>query len=246
MIYTCEYCSMDSAGNHDWNCSMNPRNTPVVTISAPSTPHYIRVDCLDCQSKQSLIEQQREEIRKLTPILVVAAVMKDYLGEYLIAKRKPEQWMGGKWCFAGGKVELGEELDEALVREIMEELGVHIIVNKLLHTQLQQYEHGCFLLHYFDCTITAGEIPRALDCSDYVWVTADKLQTIDLLPVDIDIAKRIGFEAELFRLYGLLEEIENRGEKYIADTEMLDSQLKEGVIFAFQVVAAIAKRRHQK
>ncbi len=165
--------------------------------------------CNDCKIlfvdwQQTIIDQQKAEIKLLTPIPVVAAVMKDHLGDYLIAKRKPEQWMGNKWCFAGGKVEPGEELSEALVREIWEELGIHVMVNKLIHTQLEKYDHGVFMLHYFDCTITAGCIPKTLDCAEFAWVTADKLQTYDLLPVDIDIAKRIGAEYEISRLQGIL------------------------------------------
>jgi len=76
-----------------------------------------------------LVEQKRElerAVERLQPRPVVIAVIRTIDGGYLITQRKPEQWMGGYWCFPGGKVEAGEDLKQTLLREVMEEVGVDV------------------------------------------------------------------------------------------------------------------------
>lgn len=61
------------------------------------------------------------------PLLVVVAIFEDNEGRFLITKRPLETSHGGYWEFPGGKVESGETISEALLREIQEELGLHVI-----------------------------------------------------------------------------------------------------------------------
>lgn len=135
--------------------------------------------------------EAQEEIARLTPRAVVAAVIRDKDGRYLIGQRRSDQWMAGYWCFVGGKVESGESLEQAVAREVLEETGVRVTVGTLIHEQLEKYEHGVFALHYFDCEMEEGQVPRPVECSDVRLVSAEEMARFKMLPVDIDIAKQL-------------------------------------------------------
>ena len=75
---------------------------------------------------------------------IVVAIIRDKNNKILIAQRANEQHQGGKWEFSGGKVEAGETAQQALVRELDEELGIHITTA----TPLIQIQH-----HYADISI---------------------------------------------------------------------------------------------
>lgn len=147
------------------------------------------------------VDAQAKEIARLTPRPVVAAVIRSTeTGNYVIGQRKPGQWMAGKWCFVGGKVESGETPEQAVVREVKEEIGIDVTVGALIHEQIERYEHGTFALHYFACEMDLGQVPQLLECSNVASVSADRLPAYDLLPVDIDIAKRLAADFEIERL----------------------------------------------
>jgi 8-oxo-dGTP diphosphatase len=122
---------------------------------------------------------------------VVAAIITYGKNLFLIGQRKPEQWMGGKWCFCGGKVEEGETDEAALQREVKEELGIDIHVGMLFHEQKQIYKNGNWQLVYYFCEMLPGQTPHKIDVSDFAFVTAPNLQSFDLMPVDIDVAEKI-------------------------------------------------------
>ena len=82
-----------------------------------------------------------------TTDVVAAVIKKDDC--YLLAKRNKDKYMGLKWEFPGGKVETNETFEEALSREILEELNVNIeIHNKVAEEKYQDSEIN-IILHYF-------------------------------------------------------------------------------------------------
>jgi 8-oxo-dGTP diphosphatase len=89
-------------------------------------------------------------------VTVVAAVIRGNDGRMLITKRFDESHLGGLWEFPGGKVEDGETLRSALVREIREELGVGIEVGRLVLEQKHAYPDRRVHLHFFECRILDG------------------------------------------------------------------------------------------
>jgi len=157
------------------------------------------------KAERDLAVKERDALK---PRSVVAAVIRDSAGRYLIGKRRPEQWMGNRWCFVGGKVEAGETLQQAIIRECQEELGVSVNVWPMIHEQIEKYENGTWHLHYFDCELCHGETPKALDVAEFQFVEAKDLPSFDLLPVDIDIAKRIALQADNATLKSRLDECE--------------------------------------
>lgn len=99
--------------------------------------------------------------------VVAAAIRKN--GRYLLGKRPPGGMLGGLWEFPGGKVEPGETHEEALIREIREELSIEIRVLGHAASVEHAYSHLTVTLHLYLCEQTGGR-PQALYHSALKWV----------------------------------------------------------------------------
>ena len=88
--------------------------------------------------------------------VVVAVIKKDNL--YLITQRNRDKHMGLKWEFPGGKVETNETLQDALAREIYEELNIDINIYEKLAEERYKDSEINIVLHYFLCSIKGGVI----------------------------------------------------------------------------------------
>jgi len=86
--------------------------------------------------------------------IVVAAIRKN--GRYLLGQRPPSGMLGGLWEFPGGKIESGETPEQALAREIAEELNIGIDVGDEIATVNHAYSHFKITLTVFQCTHTSG------------------------------------------------------------------------------------------
>ena len=114
---------------------------------------------------------------------VVAAIIKDPERGLLLCRRPSGKIRGGLWEFPGGKVESGEDLKEALSREIREELGVEINVGRLLGVVDHHYPEGRIRLFGFLTEIRRG-IPRSLEGQKLSWVEPEDISSLDLAPAD--------------------------------------------------------------
>jgi 8-oxo-dGTP diphosphatase len=125
---------------------------------------------------------------------VAAAVV--YLdGRVLITRRAPGQSLEGLWEFPGGKVEPGETLQECIVRELDEELGVTSVAGEILMTVTYTYPGGTIEL--IAVLVELQSTQFTLQVHDlYEWVRPDDLLLYDLAPADIPIAE------EIIREYG--------------------------------------------
>ena len=88
---------------------------------------------------------------------VVAAIIKKG-NLYLVTQRNKDKYMGLKWEFPGGKVEANETLQEALTREIYEELNININVYEKIAEERYKDSEINIVLHYFLCSIKDGDI----------------------------------------------------------------------------------------
>jgi 8-oxo-dGTP diphosphatase len=88
---------------------------------------------------------------------VVAAIIKKG-NLYLVTQRNKDKYMGLKWEFPGGKVEANETLQEALTREIYEELNININVYEKIAEERYKDSEINIVLHYFLCSIKDGAI----------------------------------------------------------------------------------------
>ncbi len=117
-------------------------------------------------------------------IEVVAAVIFDGI-KVLVTKRGSGD-MAGKWEFPGGKIEAGETHQQALKREIMEELGIIISTDSFLLTIEHDYPQFHLVMYCYKCTILFGA-PRLLTHSAAKWISSQELDDIDWLPADIQV-----------------------------------------------------------
>ena len=114
--------------------------------------------------------------------VVGAVIIKD--GLVLCAQRPPGRALAGLWEFPGGKIENAESKEEALRREISEELGCVVDVGREVATTSHEYEFGTVVLTTFYCVLTNG-IPEPIEHSDFRWIAPDDLGSVEWAPADI-------------------------------------------------------------
>jgi len=121
--------------------------------------------------------------------LVVAALIRDG-GKILMSRRRPDQAMPDLWEFPGGKVEAGEHPEAALAREVREELGCDVAIDRIEEVVFHAYpEFDLYMLVYAG-RIVAGT-PRALEVAEIAWVPPSDLPSLDLLPADYPLARKL-------------------------------------------------------
>lgn len=91
-----------------------------------------------------------------------------------------------KWEFPGGKVEAWEGREEALRREIREELDAEIAVGKLLCTVEYDYPAFHLTMHCYLCSVVSGTLVLK-EHESARWLSADGLESVDWLPADIQV-----------------------------------------------------------
>jgi 8-oxo-dGTP diphosphatase len=117
-----------------------------------------------------------------TPIRVVAALIQ-HSNTVLIAKRRLSKARGGFWELPGGKVEPGESDEQALVREIKEELGIEIEITSVYGQTEYMYPELTIDLIGYRCRIVAGE-PVCREHEQLRWVASEDLCMTELAPAD--------------------------------------------------------------
>lgn len=125
-------------------------------------------------------------------IEVVAAVICDHESkkEKIFATQRGYGEFKGGWEFPGGKVEEGETLEEALKREIREELDTEIHVGERIDTVEYDYPRFHLTMHCFWCTIISGEL-HLNEHEAAKWLTGETIESVEWLPADIGIIKQI-------------------------------------------------------
>jgi 8-oxo-dGTP diphosphatase len=114
---------------------------------------------------------------------VMAAAITDARGRVLLARRTEGRDLAGLWEFPGGKREPGESQEQALVRELREELGIEVEVGPPLIAVAQQYPHKRLRLDVRHVTRWHG-IPRGHEGQALAWVPLDKLPGYAMPPAD--------------------------------------------------------------
>ena len=121
-------------------------------------------------------------------IRVVAAIIID--GDKIFATQRGYGEFKDGWEFPGGKIEEGESPEEALVREIQEELDTVIEVGELIDTVEYDYPNFHFSMDCFICTIKEGNLVLK-EHEDAKWLTKDTLHSVEWLPADEGLVKKL-------------------------------------------------------
>ena len=125
-------------------------------------------------------------------IKVVAAVICDSLENTtkIFATARGYGEFKGKWEFPGGKLEAGETSQQALIREIQEELDVKIEVGELIDTIEYDYPTFHLSMECFLCVVVDGEIILK-EAEAARWLGKDELYSVDWLPADIALIEKL-------------------------------------------------------
>lgn len=121
-------------------------------------------------------------------IEVVAAII--MRGGKILATQRGYGDLAGGWEFPGGKMEPGETPEEALVREIREELDAGIAVDSFITTVDHDYEAFHLTMHCYLCSVVEGRL-KLLEHSAAQWLDAATIDDVDWLPADIAVVDEI-------------------------------------------------------
>lgn len=121
-------------------------------------------------------------------IEVVAAVIRE--GEKYFATQRGYGEYKDKWEFPGGKVEKGETKEEALVREIKEELDTAISVDGFICVVDCDYPGFHLTMYSYLCHVREGSL-RLVEAEDARWLDREHINEVDWLPADREVIKRL-------------------------------------------------------
>lgn len=154
-------------------------------------------------------------------ILVVAAVLQQPDGRFLLAQRPPGKAYAGYWEFPGGKVEDGETAAAALSRELHEELGIDVISAYPWLIREFDYPHAAVRLHFFRVRAWRGEL-HGREAQAFVWQRLDAIDVAPLLPANGPILQALGIP-ETYGITGFTPA------QYPRMLEQISSALQQGL-----------------
>ena len=138
---------------------------------------------------EMLFERKQAAEKALKHIEVVAAIILDD-DRILATQRGYGKWRGW-WEFPGGKVQVGESREDALVREIKEELDATLVIDRFYTTVDYDYPDFHLTMHCYLCHIPDGHYTLN-EHSEALWLTANTINSVQWLPADEELV------AELF------------------------------------------------
>lgn len=131
-------------------------------------------------------------------IHVVGAVILEN-GKILCAQRGPSKFLAFKWEFPGGKIEVSESPQQALMREINEEMQCEIEIGEQIDHTIYEYDFGIVHLTTFLCKLKKGE-PTLTEHVEIKWLSPNELISLDWAPADIPTIEKLSNNTTLINL----------------------------------------------
>ncbi len=117
---------------------------------------------------------------------VVCTIITDEDERFLVCRRPLGKSRGGLWEFVGGKVEVGETPENAVVRECREELDIAVEVVERVASTTHEYPDVTVNLTMFRAKLTSGT-PRLLEHSEMKWIRLSECDTVEFCPADREL-----------------------------------------------------------
>ena len=131
---------------------------------------------------------QQEHLTEHLPVATCAIIKKQ--GKYLVAQRSSVMKYPLKWEFPGGRLEVHETLEECVIREIKEELGVDIEILEYWGSVESLDPVYPLHLHGYFCRIISG-IPRCLEHQDIKWLGPEELKSMSWASSDLPFVEKL-------------------------------------------------------
>ena len=129
----------------------------------------------------------------LETIEVAAAVLRDDAGRVLVSRRPAGRHLAGMWEFPGGKIEPGETPEDALARELEEELGIRAGPSRPLVGVRHEYPEKVVSLRLFEVHSFTGS-PHGAEGQEVRWATLEQLAALDMLPADRPLIRLLALD----------------------------------------------------
>ena len=120
--------------------------------------------------------------------VVAAVIVKD--NKFLITRRAPKLNLEGMWEFPGGKIEKGETPEEALKRELAEELEIETEVGNYIETSIHEYLNVTVKLMAYFATVISGEIKLSVH-DEVKWISISEVENFQFAPADIPFIEKL-------------------------------------------------------
>ncbi len=124
------------------------------------------------------------------PPLEVGAALIYENGRYLITQRMPGDSFGGYWELPGGKKEPNESLEECVIRELKEELGIEVSIKTFYKIVNYHYPNRDVRLNIFLCGVKSG-VPQKIEVADFAWVSPGDLSSYNFPEADQTLIEEI-------------------------------------------------------
>ncbi|MDX1638597.1 MAG: 8-oxo-dGTP diphosphatase MutT, partial [Balneolaceae bacterium] len=169
---------MDPERSGDFNQALMELGATVCTPSNPACETCpVNDQCVAYRTMKTDSIPYKSPAKKRPHHQIGVGIITNERDEVLIALRPEDAMLGGLWEFPGGKQKEDEDIEETVVRELREELGVEVAVNKPFMKLDHAYSHFTITLHAFLCELTEGAPEPEPNSSQQVkWIGIEELE----------------------------------------------------------------------